>query len=92
MASRRGFKKDLNYIYSDLLLDAFKTYSISEKKDEQKASALCKKITDSFTEFIKRSNHTDGKDNPKIVKAYYKKLWEEVLKDVMSLPNEIEGL
>ncbi len=92
MASRRGFKKDLNYIYSDLLLDAFKAYSNSEKKDEQKASALCKKISDNFAEFIKRSNHTDGKENGKIVKAYYKDLWDEVLKDVMSLSDEIQKL
>ena len=92
MASRRGFKKDLNYLYSGLLLDAFKAYSNSEKKDEKTASALCKKISDNFAEFIRRSNHTDGKKNSKVTKAYYKKIWDEVLEDVMSLSEEIQKI
>ena len=70
MAKRRGLKKDLNYIYSDLMLDAFAAYTNSKEKDKDKASELCKKISDHFAEFVKRTNHSDGKNNKQIVKAY----------------------
>jgi len=92
MASRRGLKKDLNYIYSDLMLDAFSAYQASEKSDDKAASALLKKISDSFSEFKKRASHTDGKGNKKIVKAYYKKLWDDVLKDILALSEATEKL
>lgn len=88
MATRRGLKKDLNLIYSDLLLEALYTYRASDKKDDKKVSELCNKISDHHADFISRASHTDGKGNKKIVKAYYKNLWDDVLKDVMALGDE----
>ncbi len=92
MASKRGLKKDLNYLYSDLMLDAFAAFSTKEKRDAEKFSALCNKISDNYADFIKRANCTDGKDNKKIVKAYYKKLGEAILQDVLKLSEEIDKL
>lgn len=92
MASRRGLKKDLNYIYSDLMLDAFAAFQASKKSDEKAASTLLKKISDNFSDFKKRASHTDGKSNKKVVKAYYKNLWDEVLKDILALSEETEKL
>ncbi|MCQ2336743.1 MAG: hypothetical protein MJ010_06160 [Paludibacteraceae bacterium] len=92
MASKRGLKKDLNYLYSDLMLDAFATFCNKEKKDEEKTAALLNKISDNYADFIKRVNCTDGKENKKIVKAYYKKLGESILQDVLNLSEEIDKL
>ncbi|MBO7368651.1 MAG: hypothetical protein J6U24_08685 [Paludibacteraceae bacterium] len=92
MATRRGFKKDLNLIYSDLLLEALGSFRASKNKDEKKVSELCKKISDHHADFISRASHTDGKGNKKVVKAYYKSLWDEVLKDVMALGEEASKL
>ncbi|MCQ2369340.1 MAG: hypothetical protein MJ007_02555 [Paludibacteraceae bacterium] len=92
MASKRGLKKDLNYLYSDLMLDAFASFCKKEKKDADKFSTLCNKISDNYADFIKRVNCTDGKDNKKIVKGYYKKLGESILQDVLKLSEEIEKL
>lgn len=92
MATRRGFKKDLNLIYSDLLLEALGSFRASKNKDEKKVSELCNKISDHHADFISRASHTDGKGNKKVVKAYYKSLWDEVLKDVMALGEEASKL
>jgi len=92
MASRRGLKKDLNYLYSELMLDAFASFSNSKKPDDKKASELIKKISDNYVDFVNRVSHTDGKQNKKLVKAYYKELWDAVLKDVLSISEEIEKL
>ena len=92
MATRRGFKKDMNLIYSDLLLEALGSFRASKNKDEKKVSELCNKISDHHADFISRASHTDGKGNKKVVKAYYKSLWDEVLKDVMALGEEASKL
>lgn len=92
MATRRGLKKDLNLIYSDLLLDALCAYRDSDKKNEAAVSELCNKISDHHAEFVSRASHTDGKGNKKVVKTYYKNLWDEVLKDVMALGEETLSL
>lgn len=92
MATRRGFKKDMNLIYSDLLLEALNSFRASKNKDEKKISELCNKISDHHADFISRASHTDGKGNKKVVKAYYKSLWDEVLKDVMALGEEASKL
>lgn len=92
MATRRGFKKDMNLIYSDLLLEALDSFRASKNKDEKKISELCNKISDHHADFTSRASHTDGKGNKKVVKAYYKSLWDEVLKDVMALGEEASKL
>lgn len=92
MATRRGFKKDMNLIYSDLLLEALDSFRASKNKDEKKISELCNKISDHHADFISRASHTDGKGNKNVVKAYYKSLWDEVLKDVMALGEEASKL
>ena len=92
MATRRGFKKDMNLIYSDLLLEALDSFRASKNKDEKKISELCNNISDHHADFISRASHTDGKGNKKVVKAYYKSLWDEVLKDVMALGEEASKL
>lgn len=92
MASRRGLKKDLNYLYSDLMLDAFAAYSNSESQDDQKANTLLKRISGNYADFVRRVSHTDGKQNKKVVKAYYQGLWKSVLDDVLGISEEIEKL
>ena len=61
-------------------------------KMRKKVSELCNKISDHHADFISRASHTDGKGNKKVVKAYYKSLWDEVLKDVMALGEEASKL
>ena len=65
---------------------------LPENKDEKLFSELCEKISDHHADFISRASHTDGKNNKKIVKSYYQSLWDEVLKDVMALGEEISKI
>ena len=46
----------------------------------------------SSNDFIIRAGKPDGKDNPKLVKAYYRKLGQDLLNDVMSISKELEEL
>lgn len=92
MASRRDLKKDITYLYSELLTECFTISCLCPKCDQTKADALVSKIVANSYEFTQRAGHYDGKDNPKLVKAYYKKLGEDLLQDVLSIGKEIEEL
>lgn len=92
MASRRTLKKDINYLYSELLTECFKLSIISPKENHDKIEVLFNKIFLSSNDFIIRAGKPDGKDNPKLVKAYYKKLGQDLLNDVMGISKELEEL
>ncbi len=92
MASRRDLKKDIVYLYSELLTECFTISCLVPKCDQEKADALVSKIVINSYEFVKRAGRYDAKNNPKLVKAYYKKLGEDLLQDVLSIGKEIEGL
>ena len=92
MASRRALKKDNNYLYSELLTECFKLSIISPKENHDKIEVLFNKIFLSSNDFIIRAGKPDGKDNPKLVKAYYKKLGQDLLNDVMGISKELDEL
>lgn len=92
MASRRNLKKDIVYLYSELLTECFTISYLVPQCNQEKADALVAKIITNSYEFVKRAGRYDAKNNPKLVKAYYKKLGEDLLQDVLSIGKEIEGL
>lgn len=92
MASRRALKKDINYLYSELLTECFKFSVICPKDNHEKLELLFNKIFSNCNEFINRAGKADGKDNPKLVKAYYKKLGQDLFNDVMAISKELEEL
>lgn len=65
---------------------------MSKKIDEQQVDKLVVEIMELSREFVLRTNRPDGKDNPKIVKVYFQKLYsdwqtamDKVLKEISKL-------
>jgi hypothetical protein len=92
MASRRDLKKDISYLYADLLTECFTISCLSPTCDIEKADALIDKIATNCIQFIKRAGRYDAKNNPALVKAYYKKLGADLLQDVLNIGKELEEL
>ena len=92
MASRRNLKKDIQYLYSELLTECFTISCLCPNCDAAKTEELAAKIMTNSYEFIQRAGHYDGKNNPQIIKAYYKKLGEDLLQDVLAIGQEMETL
>lgn len=92
MASRRDLKKDITYLYSELLTECFTISALCPNCNQEKADALIEKIVRNSYEYTQRAGHYDGKNNPKLVKAYYKKLGQDLLQDVLGIGKEIEEL
>jgi hypothetical protein len=79
MASIRDIKKDIRYLCEYMILDALEVSEITEENNKQKVVEIIAGISSLYNNLISRVNHPDGKDNPKVVKAYYKSINNDLL-------------
>lgn len=80
MASVRGLKRDIDYLMSMILNDCFYVLEYNAGVDAGEVTKIAADVIAMHREFRLRVNHPGGKDNPQLIKAYYKKLISEMLK------------
>lgn len=81
MASVKDLKKDIDLLMSLVLNDCFSVLEHNEKVDSETVLKIAGDVIRKHRELRLRANHPDGKDNPKLVKAYYNKLVQDTLKE-----------
>jgi hypothetical protein len=91
MASRRQLKKTIKFVSSELITDIYFRLLISKIKEEV-VDQIVVKIVDLNREFVLRANRPDGKENPKIVKQYYRKLYTDWQEKLNLILKEIEAI
>jgi len=92
MASRRRLKRTIKFVSSELITDVYFRCLMSKDIEDQKIDTLVEKIMSLDHEYTLRVNRPDGKDNPKLVKAYFRKLfadWQSAMEKVI---KEIESI
>lgn len=92
MASVRELKKDIDYLIFEVISDCF---VFSGLNPENKSDELTTLITDAVelrNDLIARVNNPDGKDNPKIIKAYYKSVQKDLLSGADKLFTRLSAL
>ncbi|NLE34876.1 MAG: hypothetical protein GX622_07220 [Bacteroidales bacterium] len=82
MASIRNLKKDIDYLFFELISDCFMFTSLHEGQKKAEVQDLIEEAVGARNELIDRVNHPDGKDNPKIVREYYSALRKELYEKV----------
>jgi hypothetical protein len=92
MASRRKLKSTIKFVSSELITDIYFRCLISKNVEEQKVAGLVENIMALNREYILRANRPNGKDNPKLVKAYFKKLFADWQVEMEKVIKEIEAL
>ncbi len=80
MASVRSLKKDIDLIMSLALSDCFYVIEYNSSVDQDAVYKIAGEIVAAHRELRLRAIHPDGKDNPKLVKQYYKSLVNDMLK------------
>jgi hypothetical protein len=92
MASVRELKKDIDYLVFEVIADCF---VFSNFHPDNKSDDLSTIISDAVVfrnDLIARVNNPDGKDNPKIIKAYYKTLEKDLMTGVDKLFTRLSKL
>jgi hypothetical protein len=92
MASRKKLKKTIQFVSSELITDIYFRCLMSKDIDTVKVDAVTVEIMNLNREFISRVNCTDGKDNPGLVKVYYRKLFTDWQKAMDKIIKETEDL
>lgn len=85
MANKRGLKKDINYLTYDLLAECFTYQYFHKDADPKKMETAASKILEIRNELVSRINHIDGKENPKLVKAYFQKIRKDYKNSIEAL-------
>ena len=80
MASIRDLKKDIDLIMSLALSDCFYVMEYNSQVDQDAIYKIAGEIITNHRKFRLRAIHPDGKDNPKLIKQYYKGLVNDMLK------------
>ncbi len=75
MASRKKLKKTIKFVTSELITDIYFRCLISKDVDNEKIDTLVINVMALRKEYILRANRPDGKNNPQLVKAYFRKLF-----------------
>jgi tRNA splicing ligase len=92
MSSIRNLKKNIDYLVFEVISDCF---GYSELHPYDKAAEISAIINDAVilrNELVQRINNPDGKDNPKIVKAYYKSVENDLFTGVDALFERLSAL
>ena len=80
MASIRDLKKDIDLIMSLALSDCFYVMEYNSQVDQDAIYKIAAEIITNHRKLRLRAIHPDGKDNPKLIKQYYKGLVNDMLK------------
>jgi len=92
MASVRELKKDIDYLVFEVISDCFVFSGVNPDNKSEELSVLISDAVNFRNDLIARVNNPDGKDNPKIIKAYYKSIEKDLLVGVDNLFNRLSAL
>ena len=75
-----------------MLFDLSILYSVAPEEREYAIEQLIMKVIDAERDFVARISHTDGKGERKLVRNYYRKLWEEYTQFASEIEGEVSKL
>jgi hypothetical protein len=85
MASLRGLKKNIDSLVFEVISDCFVYSGVHPDNKSDEVTAIITDAVSFRNDLIARVNNPDGKDNPKIVKAYYKSVEKDLISGVDKL-------
>ncbi len=89
MASIRNLKKDINYLATEVISECYFKKLLINSLEDDALTDIIKQTVALRNDMIARANHTDAKQNPKLVKQYYRNLRKDLLACFSELGNLI---
>lgn len=91
MASVRSIKKDIDYLFEEVIADSYLTaYFHPEKKD--KVLEFMEQAVAKRNELIARAANSVEKNNPSLVKRHYAQLRRDLMSSVDGLFEQLSAL
>jgi hypothetical protein len=90
MASRRNLKKDIRYIFNELVTEIYMYQKFNPQADEVKLNEILKEVLTHYNDYISRISRPDGKDNSKLVKNHFNKIIEDLQAKTLPLVDKLD--
>ncbi len=87
--SIKDFKKDINYVFGEVIDEVNYKQLVNPDVDEDKAAAIIEEAVTAYEDFYEKINAGRKAENKK---AYYKELTQAVEKAVKELVDKINAL
>ncbi len=92
MANLKNFKKDVDYICEQVVLDCLLYAQTVEESKLEEIEQIMNEALVLNAELRKRANHPDGKENSKLVKEYYKKLIKDLIEKCNAMYDKLNSI
>ena len=92
MASIRQLKKDIDNQVFEIITDCFTFSTLHPEHKPDEIGSIIEEAVILRNDLIARTNNPDGKDNPKIVKQYYKAIENDLISGVDDLCKRLSAL
>lgn len=80
MANKRNLKKDVRYLTEIVVIEAIELSEIvTNEESKRKALTVIIEVAELYNNLIARINHPDAKENPTLVKKYYKSIIDDLI-------------
>ena len=89
MASLRLLKKDIDYLMSLVLEECMVVIENYPEADKEQVLDIARRVIARHRELRLRVNHPDGKDNPKIMKAYLRQVVDDLYRSADTSLSEL---
>jgi hypothetical protein len=78
MANIRNTKKDIDYVVNEVIADCLNFLYIKKADTEDQTLTLIDEMLILRDDLYARVNNIDGKDNPALVKAHFRKIFKDL--------------
>ncbi len=92
MASIREFKKDIDYLIFEVISDCFVYAGLHPDNKTDEVSGIIANAVSLRKELIARVNNPEGKNEPKVIKAHFKAIKNDLLAGVDKLFDQLSSV
>jgi hypothetical protein len=92
MASVKRLKKDIDDLLFEVVSDCFTFKEVHPDKKQDEISSILSDAISLRNDLIARANNPDGKDNPKIIRAYYKAIEKDLITGADKLFSRLSSI
>ncbi len=92
MASIRELKKDIDYLIFEVISDCFVYAGLHGENKPDEVTDIVNSAVNLRNDLIMRVNTPEGKGDPKLLKAHYRKIEKDLVEGVDGLFDKLSSL
>lgn len=92
MASIRKLKQEIQFLTAEGISDCINLVSEEDKETNSKILEVIREIVDNHNNIIERVCHPDGKENPKLLRSFFKQVKNDYIHGLDEAYKKLETM